>query len=389
MSPLRTRVWDGDAWRPLGGLDAPVDPDRTLLVRGAYNPDASHVGPLPSRTTFTQVEANSSGAIALTTPNTVYDGYEFWGEVSFRAPGIILRNCKLRGPAPGKTIKPLIKNYGPGYYHGVLEHCLLDPYPWYTQRGYPMMTAATYINRPGLHGGDVEMRWCHIRNVEDGIAQVQSDPQSGDTGNTGFNSGTGFVVPAGERFLVIDRCLIEEASFVNGPDYQALSFAQSGGYPHCDAFQFNIGKNVWVTGSRLGGVRTPSAYQTWGTDASNPAQSKDYGNAAFMVQQEAGITDPTNPRWVTNVLIEDSFVGGGVSTFNFNYTSGNTLAGVTVRRCKLYERQAGWGTYMHNGSMSNVNSGLGRYIAKGVDPSALQVVWQDNEVLETGAPIPW
>lgn len=389
MSPIRSRVWDGTDWRPYGGAATPIDPDRTLIVRGAHIPVPDEVGPLPSYLTFTQVEGGSTSVISLTQANAIYDGCEFWGQVSFRAPGIRITNSILRGPQPGLTIMPGIKNYGAGFYHGILENCTINPYGWYEQRGYPLMTAAAYQNRPGVHGGDVEMRWCHIKNVEDGFGWVQDDDLASDAGNTGYNNGAGWVTPAGQRFTILDRCLIEDGSYVNGPGYQAKSFAQSGGSPHSDAFQFNIGRNLWITGTKLGGPRTPSALQTWGTDASNPAESKDFSNSALMIQQEGAVYDPSNPRYVQNVLIEDSFVGGGNATINMNYKYGNNLVGVTLRRLKMYQRGANWGVFMDDGTLTNQNGGYGYYLAKGSSPSSLASTWSDITVLETGAALPF
>ena len=385
------RLWVAPGRPSLPATDTTID--RTQLVRGAYEPDDTTTGPLPSYTTFTQVEAGSTGLINLTQAggvfdgtHYVYDGYEFWGTVSFREPKIKVTNSLIHGGAPSTTAKPCIKNYGPGFYHGILENSTLDPYAWYTSGRFPMMTAATYINRPGLHGGDVEMRWVRIKNCEDGVGFSQGEDENGtaDTGlAAGFNNGAGWVVPPYQRFTVVDRCFIDRGTYVNGDGYiAAMGGGQPGGYPHCDAFQFNTGRNVWITGSKLGNTRTPSAYQTWNTDPLDPPASLDMGTSALMVQQE-GTSNiaPGLPKWITNVLIEDSFLAGGQATVNVILKNGNDLSGVTFRRLKVTERLTGWGVRMESGVMTG--SGRGPYIAG--TPSQLGCTWQNVTVKETGA----
>lgn len=386
-------------WVAPGRVSLPgVSDDRTILVRGAYEPDDTNTGPLPSYTSFTQVEAGSSGQIDLRRSDGVFDGThyvvdgcQFWGTVALREPGIKVTNFLMHGGAPGTGSKAGIKSFGTGYYHGIFENGTIDPYAWYESGRYPMMTALTYINRPGVHGGDVELRWVRIRNCEDGIGWVQNeDLGSVDTGNTGYNNGAGWTVPAGQRFTIVDRCFIDRGSYVNGADYQtAMGGGQTGGYPHCDAFQFNTGRNLWITGSRLGNTRTPAAYQSWPTDPQNPPLSLDMGTSAFMVQQE-GTTNlaPGLPKWLDNVIVEDSFAAGGVATFNMILKNGNNLAGLTFRRIKVYERKTGWGTRMEDGALvSSGTNARGLYVA-GV-PNQLSTTWQDITVKETGALIPF
>lgn len=391
MSTTEYRILTPTGWRGRGLGEVtgePEEPDRESLVRGAYIPSAATTGPLIS--SWVNQEGNAAGYIQLTTANTHYEGITFWGEVRCRAPGISFNNCRFAGPNPDLFVGisgSCFKSYGEGYYHWRADNCLFDPGLWQIERG-KVWDINNFVHVSGIAGGDCELRWCHIRNVVDGIAWVQNDGIT-DPGNTGWNAG-GITVPAGQRFIVVDRCLIEKGKWVCGPIYQAYSWAQSGGGPHCDAFQFNTGRNCWITGTMLGGPRDSAGYIPWPNDGINPGNTGlDYSNAAIMLQQEAGVFDSSDPRYVTNVLIEDNILGGGVASININYKNQNALAGCIIRNNKILQRQSDWGLLAQNGSVISISGGYGWYLAKGSNPSALQCTWQNNTVYETGVLIPF
>lgn len=360
---------------------------RESLVPGTYVPGATTTGPLPG-TTFFDVEDNGSGVIALNSAwlsargvtldgddRYTLTGLRFWGEVRFNTPKIRLRNCQIHGPDPTvSTSTAIIKNYGAGYYHATLENCLIDPLPWYTERGRAMMTDVNYQRRCGISGGDLEVRWTEIRNVEDGWALIQNDDLVSDPGNPR---------PDGQRFWVCDRNWIHACTYVNGPDYMLTANPGSGGSPHADAFQFNTGRNGHLVGCMLGGSRNPLAYDSWPTTWERITD--DYSNAAIMLQQEVSGFSVGDPRWIDATIIEDNFLGGGNATINVVYKNSNTLEGVTIRRNKWLQRGANWGVWWQDAAQMNSYAGFGQYIAKGGSPtSALALSWSDNTVLETG-----
>lgn len=390
-----------DSWeRHRFGYVAPiaVPNPRQDLVRGAYVPDSTNTGVL-SGSVLTDVEAGGGGYIGLTQSmgeyNSLTDTYDirnkkFWGQVRFSDPKIRLVNCFVVGPEPDGPLwstssngSGCVKNYGGGYYHGIMESCTIDLLEWVTVRG-KTISQANYMPVSGVHGGDIELRWCHIKNVTDGIQITLNDEQT-DPGLHGWSDG--ITVPNNQRFTVIDRCLIERCLYVSGSTYAALPSAQSGGSPHCDAVQFNTGRNIFITGSKLGGTRTASAYQTWETNQN--LGTDDFSNAGIMIQQEVSGTVDGSPAWVDNVLIEDNFIGGGNASINVNYKNNNTLDGVTIRDNKIFQRGSDWGVFMQDGSLVSQNGGYGYKVATGSNPSALQHVWTNNTVNETGASVPF
>jgi len=354
---------------------SPSSSDRTSLVQGAYIPSASTTGPLPG-TTFTDMEANVAGYISLTTTDATYNGVRFWGEVRCQAPGIKFTNCTFHSGWPlTNNYGNCFKSYGAGYYHWVAENCTFDPSAWTTERGYPAITSSNYFITRGVHGGNMTLRWCEIVNCEDGVNSVQSNVAPDVGGDPGSPR------PDGLPVTDIDRCWIHKCNYVNGPPYSDTG--QSGGSPHCDAFQFNTGSHIYIRGSMLGGPRDTTGYQVWpnGYNAGD-----DYSNAAIMLQQES---DSTALRWIEDVLIENNFLSGGTAIVNINYKNTNTLSGVTIQNNKLFQRKAGDGVYMTDGVLSNTNGGYGLYLATGSSPSSLECTWTNNTVYETGATLPF
>jgi hypothetical protein len=337
--------------------------------------------PLPG-TTFTDVESVagiidinsawlSSHGITLDsegyyTVGTYTQGFKFWGKVRFKSPRVRFRNFMVHGHHSDLSdLNGCIQNYNDGStsYHAVLEHGLIDPNYWVTERGYaPMVFGGSrgYINYKGIHGGDIVARWVEIRNVEDAVNWVQNQDIT-DGGNLGWSDGIN--VPAGQRFTVLDRCLLHRCGYINTTSYTA----QSGGYPHCDGIQFNAGRNLWVTGCMIGGQRNAARYQVYPRTTVDYS-SEDFATSAVLIQQE-GTTTPGTPTYITNVLIEDSWLGGaGGATVNTMVKGGNDLAGVTLRRLKLADRGSDWGKFYSNGAL--VDFGAGAYTQKnGTSPA--------------------
>lgn len=364
---------------------------RTALVRGAYVPDAATTGPLIG-SGWASDEGNSAGYIQMSVANFQCVGKTHWGEVRHLAPGIRHSNCRFAGADPNLMTSGaygssggggLVKSYGTGYYHWIAENCLFDPKLWVTERGRAGMTDANFVHQSAVWGGDFEMRWCRVRNTVDGVNWAQGGDLASDPANTGYNEG-GFVSPAGERFTIIDRSVIEKCNYVNGPTYDARPGSQSGASPHNDAFQFATGHNCWIVGSVLGGPRDQVGYSTWPNSGSPGNTGSDFSNAALMIKQEGTTYAPTADEYIRNVMIEKCLLGGGVATVNCTLSLGNNLSGVTVRDCKFYQRQAGWGLAMSDGVLGSTNGGVGLYVAKGASPSSVLINWSGNTILETG-----
>jgi len=361
---------------------------RDTLARGAYIPSEATTGPVIS--TWADQAGSGTGTISLNTANLQCFNTTHWGEVRHQAVGIKHTNCRFAGPDPdlfyANTISggSCVKSYGSGYYHWSADSCLFDPWLWFTERGRAPMTDATYVAVHGVDGGDCLLRWCHIRNIEDGIHFNSGSDLGDDTGNTGYAE-SGFPVPAGQRFTIIDRCLIEKSFYVAGDTYRAQPNAQSDGRPHCDGVQIMVGRNLWVIGSMIGGARDSTGYMTWPNTGSPGNTGMDFANAAFMIKQEVTTYPSNDPRYVQNVLIENNFLGGGTATVNIAVANGNDLAGVAIHNNKFFARQSDWGLGVDtNGTPTSANSGYGYQHAVFGSPAT---DWSGNTVYGTGAPV--
>lgn len=387
------RFWltpDGQHWTR-SGRPSIAAANRDALVRGAYIPSDATAGPTVS--SWTSQEANAAGTISLTTPNLDCIETTHWGDVRHQAPGIHHFGCRVAGPDPNLMYAgtygasgggQLVRSYGgSSYYHWWGQDMLFDPWLWYTERGRTPMTDATFVGIDGISGGDCTVKHSIIRHVVDGLHFMHQENNASDTGNTGWSEGD-FVAPAGERYCILDRVLVEKGIYVAGDTYRARPGAQSDGRPHGDGAQLMQGRNVWITGTMIGGDRDSVGYTTW-PNTGNPGNTgDDYSNSCLQIKQE-GTYSAGDVPWLTNVLIEDGFLaGGGGFCVNFAVASDNNLAGVTIRNMKLAQRQYGDGLGVDtNGTPTSVGSGYG-YYRNSVQAST----WSGNSVLETGASIP-
>jgi len=380
----------GTHWSRPGRASIPAG-SRDSLVRGAYIPSDATAGPIA--TSFTDQEANASGIISLTTPNLECIERTHWGEVRNQAPGIHHYGCRIAGPDPNLIYAgtygasgggQLVKSYGgSSYFHWWGEDCLFDPWLWYTERGRTPMTDATFVGIDGIAGGDCTLLRPIIRNVVDGLHFMHQEHNAADTGNTGYSE-DGFVVPAGQRYCILDRFLIEKGAYVAGDTYRARPGAQSDGRPHGDGVQLMQGPNLRLVGGMVGGVRDSVGYTTWPNTGTPGNTGRDFPNAAIMAKQEGTVTS-SDVAWLKNVTVEDCFLGGGGSyCVNFAVASGNDLSGLTIRRTKLLKRKAGDGLQVDTtGAAVSVGSGYG-YYRNSVQGST----WSENTVYETGVAIP-
>ena len=350
--------------------------DRTALARGSYVPGPETTGPLPNVTSFTQVTPVAGGdgtySFNVTDAGAVFDGYEFWGQVRPRVVSgetPVFRNCIFRGPPPARFsggLAGLINAYGIGYGHSTFENCLWDPTPWFTQKGYDPNQWVHLANTTAIHGADFDMRWCEIRNVQDGFNLVGHTPRT-----SGGN--------VAERWTDIDRCWIHKGFYVN--DW----YGPSDGQPHGDAVQTNTGKNLQIRGSMLGGQRDMAGYRAWGSAKDrNRNTGDDFWNAGIMLQQEVSGADP---NLIENVEISDNVFGGGTASLNHSSKFSIPWTGLTIVRNRFLTRGSDWGQTLNAGA--ETNQGAGYYVLR---PSAHASKYgtggDANTVYETGAPVP-
>lgn len=291
---------------------------RDTLVYGTYIPGSGTTGVIPGSVLTPWEASNPDGYITLTTPDMVYENYEFWGQVRPKAPGIVFKNCAFRGMSPSKytTLNGLIKCYGKGFYHFTLIDCTIDSTPWVTQRGASNISPFS----AGIHGGDFEMYRCEVTGVQDGVNYVAHEGWSEVTGPE-------------------DRWCLVEASWIHGMYYQNNWYGPSDGRTHSDAFQFNTGKNITIRNSMLGGERDMVGYRLWPGGYNS---GDDAANALLMIKQELNSSSAAK---IENVLIENNWFQGAAAGVNHYYSASrpNTFASLTFRNNKFFPRLDGWG----------------------------------------------
>ena len=368
----------------------PVVADRSSLVRGAYVPDESTTGPTVS--SWTNQEANASGFILMTTANEDCVEKTHWGDVRHQATGIHHHDCRIAGPDPllmyngtyGSTgAGQLVRAYGGSTYkHWRGDNVLIDPTLWYTERDRTPMTDATWVTLDGIEGGDMHLRWSRIQNVVDGLHFMHQDNPT-DAGTAAGYEEDDFVSPAGQRFAILDRCLLQKCAFVQGDVYGARPNAQADNRPHGDGVQLIQGKNLWVTGTKIGGVRDSAGYTLWPNDGSVGNSGSDFYNAAIMGKLEGTYTSG-DVQWLDNLLFDRCFLAGGIYTVNLYAGSGNTLTGLTIKDTFIAERKYGDGLGRDEfGVATSLNGGYGYYRTGDLDST-----WSNVRVLETNALIP-
>lgn len=359
MSPVvlkqfYTRVWPDTVFRMPGR--PPLLADRELLVPGAYIPGPGTAGVIEG-VPLTDVEANSSGIITLSTPNTVHRNKMFWGSVQCTAPGQEFENCWVAGRDPDLILTAAtdcIKSYGASVYRSTWTDCTINPMPWQTVRGKTIKATL------GVQGGNLTMRRCEITNVEDCISHMGHDVMAGEASVYTHET-------------VIEQCWLHKTFYDNGDH-----IARTDKRLHSDVIQLQTGKNITIRYNMLGGSRDMVGYRTW----PNGYNSGDDGwNAAVQIAQAVS-TDAT--AQIEDVLIEGNWIAGGTSGINHGYQSvrPNTFSTTTVRNNRFFTRGTGWGTSATG--PGTYETGNGYYIIRS---ASLASTYTGNVIHETGAPV--
>lgn len=347
-------------------VEEPVD--RESLILGEYIPGEGTAGLIDPDATFTEVNAGPNGYCDLTS-TTPYVNMIFFGSVRPRVEGVQLINCILAGGDPALTTggASCLQNYGSSPFLITMIDCLLSQEVWHTRRGRTTWRRACY----GVDGCMFIARRCEVTHVEDGFHLT--GPGAGDPWR---NVG------------------IMEGNWVHYGQYSNALTVPSDGQPHCDAIQFNTGKNWRIVGNMLGGQRVQSGYRVWpgGYNAGD-----DFWNACIMFKQEVSDTAPQT--LIENVLIEKNFLCGGTASLNHaaGATSPQKFATSIVRDNKIFTRGNDWGanrrasTTAGDPNVYQENPGpptgtpRGYYIIK---QSSILAAYSNNTIYETGAPAP-
>ena len=350
-----TRTFNDPVWRALGR--PPLLADRDLLVLGEYVPGVGTAGVIEG-IPLTDVEANSSGIISLSVPDTVHRNKMFWGEVQCTAPGQEFENCWVAGRDPDlitAATTNCVKSYGASIYHSTWTDCTIDPSPWQTQRGKQIKATL------GFQGGNFTFRRGEIKNVEDCVSHLGHDVMAGEASTYTHET-------------IIEQSWLHKTFYDNG-DHVARSDKRL----HSDVIQLQTGKNITIRGNMLGGARDITGYRTW----PNGYNSGDDGwNAAIQIAQAVS-TDA--PAQIENVLIEQNFIAGGTSGINHGYQTvrPNTFATTVIKDNKFFARGTGCGTSA-NGP-GTYDTGNGYYVIRS---TSLASTYTGNTIYETGAAVP-
>lgn len=342
-------------WRAFGRADLSLG--RDSLIPGSYIPGPSTTGVLPG-VALTPREANASGYCTLSTANEVIENVEFWGTVQATAPGIVLKNCAIRGRNPNlitSVATECVRSYGANNYRMTLIDCTIDPAAWLDERDIPIKATL------GVHGGNIELYRCNITNVEDAVSHLGHSVMGGEASTSTHRT-------------IVEQCWLHGMFFDNGDH-----IARSDKRLHSDVFQIQTGKNITVRYNMLGGARDMAGYRTW----PNGYNSGDDGwNAAFQIAQAVS-TDPA--AQIENVLIEGNWIAGGTSGINHGYQAvrPNAFASTIIRNNRFFTRGTGWGTSA-NGP-GTYDSGNGYYIIRS---ASLASTYSGNVIHETGNPVP-
>lgn len=347
--------FDSAQWRAPGR--AALSVGRDALVPGTYIPGVGTTGVIAG-TTLTPVEASASGNILLTEAGRTYENMEFWGQVQFRAPGITLRNCAIRGRNPDTLTENTgcIKSFDTTCYHATLIDCTIDMTPWVDERGASKMSGLTF----GIHGGNLELYRCEITGVQDGWNFV---------GHTLMAGASSFA----DMFTVI------EASWIHGMYFENDFPGTSDKRFHSDCFQFNTGKNIDIRYNLIGGHRDMTGYRTWPNGYNS---GDDAWNAAFMIKQEL---DASEASRIDNVRIHGNWIAGGTAGINHYFVASrpNAFATMEVTDNRFLQRGAGWGTSASG--PGTYDSGNGWYVIRS---SQIAATYSGNVIHETGTPVP-
>lgn len=164
-------------------------------------PDASNTG-VPRGTTLTRYD----GDLEVTKANTVIDGLEVHGVIKVRAPGVVIKNTKVLGPA--SSGRPLVSNYPYGY-----SFTIKDSELW-------SKTPSPYTN--GILGSNFTALRVNVHDVIDTVHIT------------------------GGNVTVRDSYLHDTLHYKNDP-------AQKNGPSHDDVIQVQGGSDIVIEGNTLTG----------------------------------------------------------------------------------------------------------------------------------------
>lgn len=363
LTPMWKRYGRGDispSGTGGGGGGTSSDP-RDSLVYGSYIPGwtPNTVGVRTANwssgasITFTDVFGDANGEIYLdfSTPQ-VRTNVNYMGKVICRgATTFTFNNCRFAGQIPEQCVTVnagAIQNYGSSPPHLVFIDCTIDRQIWF-DRGLSPYKGSPY--QSGIHGGNFTMRRSDIKNCQDGV---------------NFN-GPNVLAAAIDHFVLIEASQIHKNYYKNGwfDQYAPWNGTVAGpGVPasrdtHSDAFQWNVGRNVTIRYSMLGGVSNAAAYALAPPNAYNAGD--DSHNSALIIQQEAGTTDY---MLVQNVLVEYNWLMAGAATLNMNYKNSNLGADWIFRFNKFAIRGttaqagAGYQIYKHGSLQSQLTGNV-------------------------------
>lgn len=321
--------------------------------------------------------SGGNNSITISTPGTIY-GRRYWGTVKVNVTGVIFRECWFVGPDPlsfGPPGTGCVQNFGSNPLPFEIWDSVIDTRPWMTIQGRTDLNPYYF----GLHGGNIKLYRSEVTYTHDG-----------------WN----FIGPSASPADASQNHVIQQNWFHFGLYYNDI-VPPDDGQPHCDAFQFNTGRNVLIKGNTLGGQRNITGYITWpGTTVPNTFDGvgynagDDYWNAGLMIGQEVNTNDINRLRDIT---IENNWIYGGVAGINHFYDPSmpNLFENTVIRNNKFGLRGSDWGRKLRLPSGTPVpgtppvdyttTNPAGYYIVRHVNFASQ---YSGNTIEETGAAVP-
>lgn len=276
--------------RPLGGgPDIPLNTRWRDVQLGVTKPDGSNTGTvagIPLRTVTQEI-------LSITEPNTVLENLDIHGRIIARAPGLIVRNCRIRGTA---TPNNLIEATRPGNSATFID-CTLIP-------DVPQLGVDAFL------GGDCTFIRCEVAHVVDGWGVLT--PVFGGIGD-----------PAGPTGVSLLSCYFHDFLYWSpDPAHQGQPGAGNDNATHNDAVQVHGGYGAIVRGCHFD--MTESPYSTVGAGG-HPSEGL-YGQGVTLTPNQGAIAGAVvEENWINRG--KHGVVGSGVPSFPLSATVRNNRFG--------------------------------------------------------------
>lgn len=291
FSPLLVRdPAAGHPWVSYGRPFTPVEPgpEEDTFISTVTIPSTYDCGAGLTRIGHIVPNVVVEGSQIITTPNTVYENITFIGAVQIRAANVTFRNCTVIGRPTATTELRLIETGHASCSNFVAEFCTLIP-----------QAPNSYTH--GIGPRNFTIRRSHLQGTVD-LVSIYAVSSGGLVNSYVYDN------------------FLEWMTFVY-PDVATPSHTDG---THNDAIQYQGGNGGVVRGNFIGGYLGRINSTNPGT---YPGARTLHSTAAIMLNNNVGP--------LTNFLIENNWIGGGVWHINGGGVNGATATG-NIRNNTFY-----------------------------------------------------